>query len=497
MSLRVCVQAVVDAHGLLPMGEPIVVGVSGGPDSLCLLHLLRELAPAYGVTLHVAHLNHGIRAEAEAEACYVAQLCHRWGLPCIVERADVPAQAAAQGLSVEEAARQARYAFLGRLARSLGARTVAVAHHADDQVETVLMHLLRGSGLAGLRGMRPRTPLGELHLGPEAEETRATLQSISLVRPLLGVTRAEIEAYCREQGLEPLYDRSNLDTTLFRNRVRYELLPYLETYNPNIRTVLGHMAEALAGDYDTLRWLLAQIWPTLVRQESEERVILDLPALRALPVGLQRSALREAVRRLRWSLRDISFAHTEQALEIIHQGRTGDQATLPGRLLLTLGYDTVLLAPEGVGWPPEGRPRVEAPLPLALPGKSVLPGGRWQLEAELVCIGALPPDWRQNRDPYMAFFDADRLSGPLLLRPREPGDSLYPLGLGHCQPVKELLINAKVPRHERDGIPLLVCSGQIAWVVGVRVDARYAITEQTRRVVWLRFGRPEGNEACL
>jgi tRNA(Ile)-lysidine synthase len=487
------VRTAIDEHGLLPRGEPVVVGVSGGPDSLCLLHALRALAPAYGATLHAAHMDHGIRPEAGAEAAYVTRLCGEWGLPCTVESADVPARAAAQGLSLEEAARQARYAFLGRLARSLGAHTVAVGHHADDQVETVLMHLLRGSGLAGLRGMRPLTPLGELYLGPDVAD--AALQGIYLARPLLGVTRAEIVAYCQEQGLEPLYDRSNLDTTLFRNRIRHELIPYLEGYNPNLRAALGRMAEALAGDDDLLRGLLAETWPTVVRQEAGERILLDLAALRALPVGLQRSLLREAVRRLRRSLRDIAFEHTERALEIVRQGRTGDRATLPGGLLLTLGYDAALLAAQGVGWPPEERPRVGAPTPVALPGETPLPDGRWRLTARVAPRQALPAGWQSNPDPYTGYFDAERLRGPLLLRPRRPGDALYPLGLGRSQSVKELLINAKLPRHERDAVPLLVCNDQVAWVAGVRVDARYAITGETVRVLWLRFEPIERSEA--
>lgn len=487
------VRAAIAEHGLLPPHEPVVVGVSGGPDSLCLLHLLRELAPDYGATLHAAHLNHGIRPEAAHEAEYVARLCGAWGLACSIESADVPARAAEQGLSLEEAARQARYAFLGRVTRALGAPTVAVGHHADDQVETVLMHLLRGSGLAGLRGMRPATPLAELRLGADVDE--ATLQGIRLTRPLLGVTRAEIMAYCEAQGIEPLYDRSNLDTTLFRNRIRHELLPLLETYNPQIRAVLVRMAEALAGDHALLRGLLADTWPSVVRAESPERIVLERAALQRLPVGLQRSVLREGVQRLRRSLRDISFEHTEQALEVMRQGRTGDRATLPGGLLLTLGYDAILLAPEGVGWPPVERPRVRAQLPVIVPGETLLPDGRWRLAARRVSRAALPADWQRNPDPYTAFFDAALLQGELALRPRQPGDWLYPLGLGHRQAVKDLLINAKVPSHQRDSMPLLVCGSDVAWVVGVRVDARFAITERTEQVLWLRFEPTDKDEA--
>lgn len=495
MALYQTVQAAIDAYGLIPSGESVVVGVSGGPDSLFLLRVLCELAPSYGATVHAGHLNHGIRPEAAEEAAYVAELCQAWGVDCTVATGDIPARAAAQGLSLEEAARQARYAFLGRLARDLGGRTVAVGHHADDQVETVLMHLLRGSGLAGLRGMRPLARLDELHLGLAPDEAARALGGVLLIRPLLDVTRVEIEGYCRDHGLEPLYDRSNLDTTLFRNRIRHELLPSLESYNPNIRAVLRRMADALAGDYEVLRGMLAEAWPAVVRSESAERIILDLAALRALPLGLQRSVLREAAHRLRWSLRDIAFENVAGALGIVAQGRVGARALLPGGLTLTLGYDAALLAPDGVGWPPEDRPRVDAPVAVALPGDMGLPDGRWRLVAREIRLEALPQGWQENVDSYTAFFDAERLSEPLSLRPRQTGDVLVPLGLGRRQSVKELLINAKVPRPERDGVPLLVCGGQVAWVVGVRVDARFAVTADTRRVYWLQFERIERNEA--
>ena len=275
-------------YRLFSPGETVVVGVSGGPDSLCLLHLLRRLAPELRLWLHVAHLHHGLRgAEADADAAFVAELADCWGLPCTVGRADVAALAREAGLSLEEAARQARYRFLAGVAEAGGAATLAVGHNADDQAETVLMHFLRGSGAAGLRGMLPRTPLDDYRLLqaatiPIASGHRVTaLRSprwrqvfvvyswtaqplavsgadgdasdpppspgprvpasprLHLVRPLLSISRAEIEAYCAEYRLAPRTDRSNEDTIFFRNRLRHELLPLLETYNPGIRRGSG------------------------------------------------------------------------------------------------------------------------------------------------------------------------------------------------------------------------------------------------------------------
>jgi tRNA(Ile)-lysidine synthase len=198
-------------YGLLAAGETVVVGVSGGPDSLALLHLLRRLSAELGLSLRVAHLNHGLRgAMADEDASFVASLAASWGLPCTVGQMDVRSTAA--GRSLEEAARQARYRFLAEVAGA-AAGTIAVGHNADDQAETVLMHFLRGTGVAGLRGMLPRTALADYRLGIPAKG------QLWLVRPLLGVPRRDIEVYCAKNELEPRFDRSNEDLTFFRNRL--------------------------------------------------------------------------------------------------------------------------------------------------------------------------------------------------------------------------------------------------------------------------------------
>ena len=272
------VRRTIESHALLARSDAVVVGVSGGPDSLCLLHLLLRLREEYDLRLHVAHLHHGARgADADADAEFVAALAAEWGLPVTVERRDVPALACEHRLAFEEAARRVRYAFLARVAGEIGARRIAVAHNADDQAETVLMHFLRGAGPAGLRGMLPATPIIDYRMleplmvqearGKRQENGERAQQSCILhpascviIRPLLEVERVDIESYCTEQGLKPRFDRSNLDTTYFRNRLRHELLPLLETYNPNVRARLCHTAAVIAADYDLLAQLRERAW---------------------------------------------------------------------------------------------------------------------------------------------------------------------------------------------------------------------------------------------
>ncbi len=486
--LNVQVQAYIRQHSLLEPGDAAVVGVSGGADSLCLLHLLRALAPALSVRLHVAHLNHRLRgAEADADAASVAMLAADWDLPCTVGRVDVAALAAAPGVSLEEAARHARYRFLAGVAAEAGATVIAVGHNADDQAETVLMHFLRGSGVAGLRGMLPRIPLGDYRLGGQAPSPlRVSASPCLLVRPLLNIPRAEIEAYCAQHGLAPRFDRSNEDTTFYRNRLRHELLPLLETYNPNIRAILAHTAEVLTGDYEVLRQQTAAAWAAVALPAGPAEVRFDLARWRDLPLGLQRATVREAAARLRWSLRDIGWEHVETAVQLARRGVTGQEATLPSGLALAISYGVLRVAETAAPWP-AGVPQIAGP--IALPHNGALDlGGGWRVIVARVLRAALPADFAANPDPWAAWLDADAVGPALHLRPRAPGDRFCPQGMGgQVVRVNEFMINAKAPRAVRAGWPLLIGSGGIAWLPGLRLDERVAVGPATRWVWHVRF----------
>jgi tRNA(Ile)-lysidine synthase len=494
---RVC--RAIERQRLVIPGETVVVGVSGGPDSLCLLHVLRRLAPQFSLSLHVAHLNHQMRGvEADADAAFVADLATDWGLPATIESADVPALARLYKLAPEEAARRARYDFLAQVAGQVGARVIAVGHNADDQTETVLMHWLRGSGLAGLRGMLPATPMGDLRLPAladrpgEMEHPISNLQSLTLIRPLLDIPRADIEAYCTRHNLQPRFDRSNLDTTYFRNRLRHELIPYLETYNINIREVLRRSASVMAADYELLRQQLEATWGQVVRAESEQEVAFDLAAWRALPLALKRSTLREAIHRLRRALRNIDFVHVENAVEILADGETGSQATLPQGLMLTIGYDSFSVADQGYRALPD-LPLLlsERHLPVAIPGRTQLPGADWLLWVEILPRSALSDHALVAAQGWEVYLDSAAVGSACVLRPRRPGDRFCPLGMGgRSKRVNEFMINEKIPASWREHIPLLVNGeGTIVWVCGWRPDERACVTDSTQQVVWLRFER--------
>ncbi len=497
-------------YRLFAPGEAVVAGISGGPDSLCLLHVLHRLAPQLGLRLHVAHLNHGLRgAEADADAAFVADFAAGLGLPCTIGRAEVARAATEGGLSLEEAGRQARYRFLAGVAASVGAATIAVGHNADDQAETVLMHFLRGSGVAGLRGMLPRTLLADYRI-PGAPPTTAldaagsSCQTVTLsprppappplhlVRPLLFVSRGEIEAYCGAHDLRPRFDRSNDDTTFSRNRLRHELLPILETYNPAVREVLTHTAAVLAGEHEMLRRQIEAAWAQIGATVGPDETRFALDAWRALPLGLQRATIREAIQRLRRHLRNINWEHVEAAVWLGREGATGQAATLAAGLELQIGSGSLRIAAEGAAWPPPpDLPQIAAEVALNAPGRTEI-GAGWQVNTTRLLRAGLLPAFTKNADPWTAWLDAGVTGETLTLRPRLPGDRFCPQGLGgHSTRLNEFFINVKLPQPARAGWPLLIGRSGIAWVCGLRVDQRAAVGPDTTAVWEVRFERGE------
>jgi len=452
--------------------DPVLVGVSGGADSTALMIGLRTL----GYNLLVAHLDHGLRDESSQDAEFVSALANQYKLPFFCERMDVGGFAKEHGMSLEEAARQVRYEFLFKLARENNAQAVAVAHQADDQVETVLMHFLRGTALPGLSGMTFRKVL------PLWDDT------IPLVRPLLGVWRDMIEEYLTEIDVTPRIDRSNLDTAYFRNRLRHELIPDLATYNPSIREAIIRMSEVLREEDIFLKGLTEEAWQSSIAYTRSDYVEFYLSRFIKLNRSLQRRVLRRAISLLSPDLRDVGFHIIEKALVFANEPEKSGQIDLVSRLNVAVLEDFLIIKTWDADLPDLEKPLLHTATQteeLDIDHPVQLRHG-WQLYAEIKHpIKGLEIDKKvKELKTNEAWLDLDRIRVPLEVRGRQKGDHFQPLGMsGRSQKLQDYFVNEKVPEHIRDVWPL-VCSGdEIAWVCGRRPSETFKITENTDRIM--------------
>ena len=461
------------AYNLDPQ-KSILVAVSGGPDSLCLLDVLWRL----GYSLVVAHLDHSLRPEAQEEAKAVQELAQRMNFPCILGKEDVAGFANEQGLSIEEAARNLRYRFLFQQAELHNVQAVAVGHSADDQVETVLMHLLRGSGLDGLCGM-------EFYSLPHAWS-----KSIPLVRPLLGVWREEILAHVTQHNLQPSLDASNQDTRYYRNRLRQELIPHLEDLNPGARQRIWRMAELLREDSAVLEAQVEATWQVCCQEMGTGFVAFDASRLQIQPLAIQRRLIRRGIARLHHGLQDIDYASVERTLDFLRLPTRSKQRDLIAGLRLELGQGCLWLADWKADLPGAGWPQLKpgSQFQLHLPGEISLPGG-WLLRGEVVPVDAqVYQQATANPDPFQVWLDLERVELPLLVRARLAGDRFQPLGMnGHSLKLSDFMINRKLPRRARQGWPLVISEEQIACGPGFHPCELAAIQASTANAVHLQL----------
>lgn len=316
------VAAFCERHTLLNANTTLLAAVSGGPDSLCLLHVLRELAPQYDLNLHVAHLDHQLRHDSAADARFVADLAQAWNMPVTLGSEDVGTFARGQRIGVEAAARELRLQFLINTAQRIGATAIALGHTADDQAETVIMRLMRGAGPSGLAAMRPARPA----YGVQPNSPAAPF----LIRPLLETTRTQIEAYCAHHELQPRHDPSNHDPIYTRNRVRGHILPLLKTYNPSIIAALGRTARICAEEDALIENLIDQVWPTVVQHHATAMLFQRANFVQLHP-ALQRRMLRRAARSLVADV-ELEAKHLDAALAAVQTKRRRVQ--LPRELWL-------------------------------------------------------------------------------------------------------------------------------------------------------------------
>jgi tRNA(Ile)-lysidine synthase len=453
------VHQTIQDYQMLDHGHTLLVAVSGGPDSMTMLHALWQLREALAVKLFVAHLNHRMRLSATQDARFVETMARDLGIPCICESLDVPAYQRQHRLSPEDAARRVRYAFLRTTAKGLGADRIAVGHTADDQAETVLLRLLRGSGLRGLCGMPPvRAPI---------------------IRPLVRVQRRQILAYLRTHGLAFREDPSNQQRRYTRNRIRLDLLPHLQQrYNPRVVQALCTTAQLLAADEAALEALARERFHAARLPTTSDHVQLKLSALTSLSPALQRRVIREALSETMGSLHGVTHRHIAAVLTLLRTAAGTKWLALPHGVVVERRYHVLRIQRQA------SPAAVDVDMLLPVPGECQIEALGVTLVSDLLpCDAAAMPFPTGD----VAWLDADRVGRDLRVRTRRSGDRFQPSGSPYVRKLKAFLIDTKIPRAVRDRLPLVVTGAGIAWVAGVRPAEWAKVTAMTRTILCLRL----------
>lgn len=454
---------------LLDIRKPVILGFSGGPDSMALADALDFLKFPF----HAVHVNHRLRPEADDEEVLVREIARQRGWSLSVEVVDCDSFARTSHRSVEDAARQLRYRALFATAEVHEAQAVITAHHADDQAETILMHILRGSGLSGITGMHYRSL------------PNAWSNTIPLVRPMLDVWRTDILAYCEKRGLVTVHDSSNQDVGYLRNRIRWELLPTLESYNPKVKQHLVSLAKILHDDDQLLGLLADEAWLKCVREEREGFVRFSTQCLRMQSLPVIRRIFRRAAFQVVPGLNELDFSAVERLVDFLDSPTRTRRMNWMGGIQASMeGAFFVLYSPTATRSGNFPQMTADGVIKLDIPGRLDL-GNGWTMEA-FVEESTIAENLSFT-DPLMVYVDADKIQSPLSVRRFSSGDRFEPYGMpGTDIRLGDFFTNAHVPLRVRKTIPLVCHGRQIIWVAGVRLAHFCRITETTRRIVCLR-----------
>ncbi len=463
----------IEKYQMLNPGDIIIVAVSGGPDSLCLLDIFNRIRQRLKLSLIVAHVNHGIRIkESEVEARFVRLKSFRMNLPFEQLSVSIPTIAQKKGLSVEQVGRSVRYSFFKNLLKKYQAHRIALGHHADDQVETILMRLIRGSGMHGLRGIPAK----------RAE----------FIRPLIECNRQEIEAYCQRKKITYCIDSSNKEPMYLRNKIRHQLLPLLtEEYNPSIRNHLLQLQTIVQDELNYWEEKTEQYYLKATIKKHSSGIVLDIKHLIEWPVALQRRIIRKGLGHLKGYLADIQFNHVESIRELCMLNRGERYLDLPGNIRVRKSYQTLEIGyASHIKKSDRDRNRKtniwEYELPVCKE-KDYPQIGIKMITEQYDYSESIRSKCLNSIEKNEAYIDYDKLDVPLRIRNRRPGDRFKPLNSKYFKKVKSYFIDLKIPLYKRDMISLVIDnSNRIVWIVGFQIDNRFKITEETKRVLYIR-----------
>ncbi len=443
-------------YELVQKGDKIVVGISGGADSICLVHILLALKDELKIKIYGVHINHGIRKEtAKRDEEYVREFCGKYKIPFFCFERDIPKISKQEKLSEEEAGRKIRYQCFREVLEKLDANKIAVAHHQNDQAETLVLHLCRGSGMEGLAGIRPKRD--------------------DIIRPLLFVTRGEIEQYLSENEIFYQEDETNQDIIYARNKVRHEILPGLEQINPRTVEHMARACEIMQETVDFLQRTVKNEFERLVEKEEDKRSIL-IESLRDADLFLQKQLIKNMIEDMAKAKKDISSVHIMSALSLIEK-EVGKKITLPYHLEALREYEKIVIQTRK-----NERIVKKEEEYLLKEGEQSFPEVGFQFFIEKRAYFGE----EISKKTYTKYFDYAKIKSNVVLRHRRAGDYLIINTRGEKKSLKRLLIDEKIPRQDRDNILLLADGSHIIWIVGNRISEYYKVTDTTREILLIQ-----------
>jgi tRNA(Ile)-lysidine synthetase, N-terminal domain/tRNA(Ile)-lysidine synthetase, C-terminal domain len=450
-------------NNMFDKGDKVIVAVSGGPDSIALLHVLYKLKEKLDISLYVAHINHGLRGiESDTDEEYVRMFCESLNIEFISKRVDINQISKLKNISSESAGREVRYEFFEEVMKKFSAQKVAIAHNANDQAETILMRIMRGTGMDGLIGIRP-------------------VRDNIFVRPLINNTRDDIEEYCLKNNINPRIDKTNLQAIYSRNKVRLQLIPYIqENFNKDIIQVLNRLSYTIKVDNDYLEVVSKEKYKKYC-DINKEKVIISKEAFLEHESIITR-IIRLAIHNVVGNLYNFEKIHIYDIIRI-QRCSTGKELNLPSNVYILNNYGDIVIYKNK-----KQNIRAKAEEYILHYGVNLIEDIRIKANVKVISMEE-KLDFKSNK--WIKYFDYDKIKGDITLRFRRDGDKFTPLGMNGTKKLKDLFINLKIPKEQREEIPLVCFGGNIAWITGYRVSEIFKVDENTKNILEVKVEREE------
>lgn len=449
----------IQKYNLIESGDNVVLGLSGGPDSVALLYVLLDIKEI-DFNLHIAHVNHGVRGEeALRDENFVRNLAENLNIPYYGTRVNMEEYAKDKGISSEEAGRELRYGFFREITKNLGGGKIAVAHNKNDQAETLLMRVLRGTGIDGLKGMNFR--------------------SGDIIRPLLNIEREEIEQFLSRRNIEARIDRTNLEPIYNRNKIRLELIPYIEeNFNPNIIETLWRTSRVAGIDSSFLEDYTKKAYKKIMKKRTQHSIILDRELFLREKLSIQQRIIRKAIMDINKNIQGLTEKHIRLILNLFKEGVTGKRIDIIDNLIAKTSYNRLIIERKAKDTIKDYLYRV------LVNDTTYLENIGLELEAKILDLDGVNV---KKTDKYTGYFDYNKINGELYIRNRRAGDRFVPHGMEGSKKIKDYFIDEKIPKDKRDKIPILTDRENIIWVLGYRTSNLYKLSKDTKKVLEVSF----------